>query len=54
MSVAQSMELIEIMSSDPLCEDEMMPVKGLVHRYRDRALIISTSFLFHVLPLLHS
>jgi len=44
MSVAQSPELLEIMSSDPLCEDDMMPVKNLVHRYRDRALVISTSF----------
>ena len=44
MSVPQDAELAEVMSSDPLCEDQMMPVKNLVHRYRDRVLVVSTSF----------
>jgi lysine 2,3-aminomutase len=36
-------ELEKIGFTDPLCEDSMMPVKGLVHRYNDRALLVSTT-----------
>lgn len=43
MSMPRDQELIEIMRTDPLCEDEMMPVKHLVHRYRDRALVLLTT-----------
>lgn len=30
--------------ADPLGEEEFMPVKHLVHRYKDRALLLTTSF----------
>lgn len=43
MSMPHEQELIEVMKSDPLCEDDMMPVKNLVHRYKDRALVLLTS-----------
>ena len=43
MSMPHAQELIEVMKSDPLCEDDMMPVKNLVHRYKDRALVLLTS-----------
>ena len=44
MVAPQSEELAEVMFTDPLDEDGMSPVPGLVHRYPDRALIISTTF----------
>lgn len=45
MSVPQIQELYDppFLKSDPLEEDEDMPVQGLVHRYRDRALVIATT-----------
>lgn len=42
MCIPQEDELT-LLNSDPLCEDSMSPVSCLVHRYRDRALIISTT-----------
>ncbi len=33
-------------SEDPLAEHEHMPVPGLVHRYRDRVLIMATGFCY--------
>jgi lysine 2,3-aminomutase len=44
MCMPQEEELLESMYKDPLCEEQTMPVPGLVHRYKDRALIISTTF----------
>jgi lysine 2,3-aminomutase len=45
MCVPQAQELYDppFLSDDPLEEDEDMPVPGLVHRYRDRALFIITT-----------
>lgn len=45
MSVPQMQELVNYtaLHDDPLEEDEDMPVPGLVHRYTDRALLISTT-----------
>jgi len=45
MAVPQLDELVNPahLSDDPLSEDEDMPVPGLVHRYRDRALVIATT-----------
>ena len=45
MAVAQGEELIDppFLRADPLEEERDMPVPGLVHRYPDRALLISTS-----------
>jgi lysine 2,3-aminomutase len=43
MCMPNPRELSEIMHADPLGEDQMMPVKNLVHRYKDRALIITTT-----------
>ena len=43
MVAPQVEELEESMPTDPLCEDDMSPVPGLVHRYPDRALLISTT-----------
>lgn len=43
MCMPNPRELSEIMHNDPLGEDQMMPVKNLVHRYKDRALIITTT-----------
>jgi lysine 2,3-aminomutase len=45
MSVPQGLELIDppFLRDDPLEEECDMPVPGLVHRYADRALLISTS-----------
>jgi len=45
MAVPQSRELIDplFLSDDPLSEDEDMPVPGMVHRYRDRVLVIATT-----------
>jgi lysine 2,3-aminomutase len=45
MSVPQLSELHDppFLSSDPLEENDDMPVAGLVHRYPDRALLIATS-----------
>lgn len=45
MAVPQLDELVNpaYLSDDPLAEDEHMPVAGLVHRYRDRALVIVTT-----------
>ena len=45
MSVPSGQELIQpsFLKDDPLGEDHDSPVHGLVHRYRDRALIVSTS-----------
>lgn len=44
MAIPQVNELISpsYLSDDPLKEDHDMPVPGLVHRYKDRALIITT------------
>ena len=45
MAVPQVNELYdpEFLHADPLEEEEDMPVPGLVHRYRDRALLMSTT-----------
>lgn len=43
MCMPQNEELIETMYVDPLCEDSMSPTKCLVHRYSDRALLVSTT-----------
>ncbi len=45
MCVPQMQELCDpkFLCDDPLEEDEDMPVPGLVHRYGDRALLISTT-----------
>ncbi len=45
MSVPQAAELINPphLQSDPLEEDHHSPVPGLIHRYADRALIVTTS-----------
>ncbi len=45
MSVPNAQELCDpsSLSEDPLEEHEDMPVPGLVHRYRDRALLIATT-----------
>ncbi|MBN2495867.1 MAG: KamA family radical SAM protein [Deltaproteobacteria bacterium] len=45
MSVPQLDELCDpvYLRRDPLEEDRDMPIPGLVHRYRDRALIVTTS-----------
>ncbi len=45
MSVPQGQELFapEFLHADPLEEEEDMPVPGLVHRYRDRALLMATT-----------
>lgn len=45
MAVPQPRELIDplFLSDDPLSEDEDMPVPGMVHRYRDRVLLIATT-----------
>jgi lysine 2,3-aminomutase len=46
MVMPNDLEMIDGMFEDPLNEDEMMPVPHLVHRYRDRALVICTSSCF--------
>ncbi len=45
MAVPQPRELIDplFLCDDPLSEDEDMPVPGMVHRYRDRVLLITTT-----------
>lgn len=45
MSVPDGDELVDpaFLMDDPLEEDHDMPVPGLVHRYRDRALLIATT-----------
>ena len=45
MCVPQGQELLDppFLEDDPLSEDHDMPVPGLVHRYRDRALLLVTS-----------
>jgi lysine 2,3-aminomutase len=45
MAVPQVSELYDpdFLHADPLEEEEDMPVPGLVHRYRDRALLMSTT-----------
>ncbi len=45
MSVPDGQELNDppFLADDPLSEDADMPVPGLVHRYRDRALLICTT-----------
>jgi len=45
MCVPQSLELFDppCLEDDPLGEEEDMAVPGLVHRYRDRALLIATT-----------
>ncbi len=45
MCVPQTEELLNppCLSEDPLEENEDMPVPGLVHRYKDRALLIATT-----------
>jgi len=45
MSVPQGQELYapDFLHADPLEEEEDMPVPGLVHRYRDRALLMATT-----------
>jgi lysine 2,3-aminomutase len=44
MCVPQAQELYDgpFLCDDPLEEDQDMPVPGLVHRYRDRALLLAT------------
>jgi len=44
MSIPQANELLDssFLSSDPLSEGHDMPVPNLVHRYKDRALLITT------------
>ena len=45
MGVPQGQELFapDFLHADPLEEEEDMPVPGLVHRYRDRALLMATT-----------
>ncbi|MEI6564602.1 MAG: KamA family radical SAM protein [bacterium] len=45
MSVPQGQELFapDFLHADPLEEEEDMPVPGLIHRYRDRALLMATT-----------
>jgi lysine 2,3-aminomutase len=45
MAVPQPRELVDplFLCDDPLSEDEDMPVPGMVHRYRDRVLLIATT-----------
>ena len=45
MAVPQGQELFapDFLHADPLEEEEDMPVPGLVHRYRDRALLMATT-----------
>jgi len=45
MAVPQIQELYDppFLKNDPLEEDEDMPVPNLVHRYRDRALVLATT-----------
>lgn len=45
MAVPQIQELYDppFLKNDPLEEDEDMPVPGLVHRYKDRALVLATT-----------
>lgn len=45
MAVPQILELIDppFLSPDPLEEGQDMPVPGMVHRYRDRVLVIATT-----------
>jgi lysine 2,3-aminomutase len=45
LSVPQTQELYDpdFLHADPLEEEQDMPVSGLVHRYRDRALIMATT-----------
>jgi len=45
LCVPQRQELFDppCLHDDPLGEDEDMPVPGMVHRYRDRALLIATT-----------
>ncbi len=45
MSVPQGQELYapDFLHADPLEEEEDMPVPGLIHRYRDRALLMGTT-----------
>jgi lysine 2,3-aminomutase len=45
MSVPQGQEMYapDFLHADPLEEEEDMPVPGLVHRYRDRALLMGTT-----------
>lgn len=45
IAVPQGQELYapEFLHADPLEEEEDMPVPGLVHRYRDRALLMATT-----------
>jgi lysine 2,3-aminomutase len=45
MSVPEFGEMLDppFLSEDPLGEEEHMPVPGLIHRYRDRALVMATT-----------
>lgn len=45
MSIPQGQELFapDFLHADPLEEEEDMPVPGLIHRYRDRALLMATT-----------
>ncbi len=45
MSIPQIQELRDppFLKADPLEEDQDMPVPGLIHRYRDRALVMATT-----------
>lgn len=49
MAVPSAGELIQsaCLSEDPLSEEEDSPVHGLVHRYKDRALLVTTSMCGH-------
>ncbi len=44
-AVPQSRELLDpsFLHADPLAEEQDMPVPGLIHRYRDRALLMTTT-----------
>lgn len=45
MAVPQAQELVDppFLQADPLEEEHDMPVPGLIHRYRDRALVMATT-----------
>jgi lysine 2,3-aminomutase len=45
MAVPQAQELMDppFLKADPLEEESDMPVPGLIHRYRDRALVMATT-----------
>ncbi|MBL8768564.1 MAG: KamA family radical SAM protein [Planctomycetes bacterium] len=44
LPIADEAERAEQESADPFHEEQLAPVPGIVHRYRDRALVIPTNF----------